>query len=461
MSGNADQPGERRMSTDRETIRGWADEHGTIPVRLEEGGTERYRFVPETEVGDTHERVEWDEFFAELDEGDYVVIHHGEGADETFEVTGRSDAMTRMDLEREEMEERLVEGETVTSEITETTVVERVIVEHATVESELVDTEIVDQHVVDVDLLRRECTDCELVEDRGVEDRDLFDTNRYFESIGAADYATGEPMGALGPEDELPYHAELEVEEAWAVTREIEERLTVESRIVEEDVTETDTVEDRDVDIEGLQQTIVESDILDVDMSAEEVMTEYDVETDMDEGERILTYFDRQRVVDDEVVDRRRLRADVVEGELLGMETIHSEAVAETTPQEEGVATGTAEAETTATDAGETGTAATSDAEAEADVAETGAVTLTDGEIGKSVVDSTGDEVGMITDVDDSGEMMYVDPEPGIAERIRAALDWGSSDDDDYPVDVQQIKRITDQAVELKGADEIEETARR
>lgn len=447
------------MSTDRETIRGWADEQGTIPVRHEEG-TEGYRFVRETEMGETHERVDWDEFFSELDEGDYVVIHHGEGADETFEVTGRREALTRMDLEREEVEDRLLQGETVRSEITETTVVERVIVEHATIESELVDTEIVDQHVVDVDLLRRECTDCELVEDRGGDTDDLFDTNRYFESIGATEYATGESIGPLGPEDELPYHAELDVKEAWAVMREIEERLTVESRVVEEDVTETDTIEDRDIDVEGLHRTIVESDVLDVDMSAEEVMTEYDVETEMDEGETILTYFDRQRVVEDEVVDRRRLRADVVEGELLGMETIHSEDVAETTPREEGAAAGATEAESTATGTGGADTTATTDAEMEADVAETGAVSLTDDEIGKSVVDSTGEEVGMITDVDDSGEMMYVNPEPGIAERIKAALDWGSSDED-YPVDSQQIKRITDDAVELKGADEMEESARR
>ena len=455
------------MSTDRETIRGWADEHGTVPVRHEEGGTEGYRFVRETEMTDTHERVDWDEFFAELDEGDYVVIHHGEGADETFEVTDRSDAMTRMDLEREEMEERLLEGETVRSEITETTVVERVIVEHATVESELVDTEVVDQHVVDVDLLRRECTDCELVEDRGFEASEQFDTNRYFESIGAAEYATGEPMGALGPEDELPYHAELEVEEGWTVAREIEERLTVESRIVEEDVTETDTVEDRDIDVEGLQQTIVESDVLDVDMSADEVMTEYDVETSMDEGEAIYTYFDRQRVVDDEVVDRRRLRADVVEGELLGMETIHSEEVAETTTQEEGVESSTTEAETTAgtaeadtTTAGASGadTTATSDADVGTGAGEASEITLTDGEIGKTVVDSTGDEVGMVTDVDDSGRLMYIDPEPGIAERIRAALDWGSSNEDDYPVESEQIERITDEEVKLKGADEMEGT---
>ncbi|WP_218836316.1 hypothetical protein [Halorarum salinum] len=447
------------MSTDRETIRGWAEKHGAVPVRHEEGAGE-YRFVGETETGETHERVDWNEFFSELDEGDYVVIHHGEGADETFEVAGRREALTRMDLEREEVEDRLLAGETVRSEITETTVVERVIVEHATVESELVDTEIVDQNVVDVDLLRRECTDCELVEDRGVEADELFDTNRYFESVGATEYAAGEPMGALGPEDELPYHVELGVEEAWAVTREIGERLTVESRVVEEDVTETDTIEDRDIDVEGLHRTIVESDVLDVDMSAEEVMTEYDVETEMDEGETILTYFDRQRVVEDEVVDRRRLRADVVEGELLGMETVHSEDVAETMPREEGAATGATEAEPTATGTDGTDTTATTDAEVEADVAEPGAVMLTDDEIGKSVVDSTGEEVGMITDVDDGGGMMYVNPEPGIAERIKAALDWGSSDED-YPVDAQQVARITDDAVELKGTDEMEESARR
>ena len=470
MSDNPDRPREGRISSDRETIRGWAEERSSVPVRHREG-EEGYRFVREDQMGESHERVDWDAFFADVEERDYVVVHRGEEADEPFEVTERDTAIARTNLEDEEVERRLVEGETVTSEITETTVVEQVIVEHATVESELVGTEVVDQTVVAVDLLRRECTDCELVEDREVEARDLFDSNRYFETIGATDYAAGEPMGALGPEGDLNYHAELDVEEAWSVTREIEERLTVESRIVEEDVTETETVEDRDVDIEGLQRTIVESDILDVNMSPDEVLTEYDVETDMEEGETIRTYFGRQRVVEDEVVDRRRLRADVVEGELLGMETIHSEDVAETTPQETATANETAATETASTtETTETVTDAEATADAERGTAgmsesetTTGRATeirLTDDEVGKTVVDTTGDEVGMVTAVDDTGEVVYVDAHPSITERIKAALDWGGSDEDDYPVEANQIERVTDDRVILKGAEELDRGTR-
>ena len=449
MSGNPERRREGRISSDRETIRGWADEHNYVPVRAQSGGSDEYRFVREDEVSGSQERVDWDTFFADMEKGDNVVMFHGESVDEPFEVTRREDAVSRMDLEDEDIENRLIEGETITSKITETTVVEQVIVENVTVESQLVDTEMVDQRVVDVELISRECSGCELVEDRQVEAMEQFDSDRYFETIGAAEYATGEPMGALGAEGELPYHAELDVEEAWTVTREIDERLTVESRVVDDDVTETDTVQDRDIDVEGLHRTIAESDILGDERSPDEVMTEYEIETEFDEGEAVRTYFDRQRVVEDEVVDRRSLRADIVEGELLGMETVHTQDIADSVSDEE---VGATETEVVA----DTEVEATADEEmAEAEIGE---VTLTDQEVGKTVIDMTGDEVGLITDVDDSGQMMYVDAHPSITERIKAALDWGGRGEDNYPINANQVRRITDDEVELKGAEELEET---
>ncbi|WP_290815588.1 hypothetical protein [Halovivax sp.] len=450
-----------RISTDRETIRGWADDHQAVPVRRTGADeSERFHVVGESEMGESHERVEWDDFFDRLDEGDHVVVYHGGEATEPFEVTRRDEVLSRSALDQEELEERLIEGETVTSEVRETTVVESVIVEEATVESELVGSEVVDQRVLDVELIERECTGCRLVAEGDHDRRELFDETRYFESVGgesgrgtvesgrsdadaaAAETGTDATVGEIEFTDDQPYYAELDVEEAWSVTREFLERFTVESRVAGTEVAETDTVEDRDIDVEGLHRSIAQSELLDVDLTSDEVLTECEIQTEFAEDDRIQTQFDRERVVEEEVVDRKRLRADVTGGELLGMETIHSQQLAAETGDRG--TSGDVEGETVGTDTG----------------GGAGRATLTDDEIGKTVVDATGTEIGMITDVDDRGEVMHVDAHPGIAERIKSVLGWGDADDDDYPVGADQIDRVDDDRVELKGTEELEGTDR-
>lgn len=420
----SEQPDGRRdvhISTDQDTVREWADTHSAAPVRDSEG---HLRIVSEQDTGDSHERLEWSDFFTELEENDDVVVYRGEEAPEPFEVTSRDEAIAGIDLDQEEVERRLIEGEVVRSEVTETTVVEQVIVEQATIESELVDTELVDQHLVDVELLRRECTGCDLVEDAQMDARDLFDQDRYMGVVSGESDETTAGGGALGSEGELPYHAELDVEEAWTVTRELDERLTVESRIVEEDVTGTDSIEDYDIDIEGLHRTIVESGAVSAEKSTDEMISEYEFETEFTEGDTLRTFLDRQRVVEDEVVDRRRLRADITGGEVLGMEIAHTEDVA-------------------------------------SEPTRSGPDRLDDDYVGMTVVDAAGEEVGMVTDVRDDGEMMYVDPHPGIAEKIRAELNWGDADDNDYPVDREQISRVTDDEIVLKEREELAESKQR
>ena len=455
MNDPSEHPEERQITADRETIRRWADEHAAAPVRHPDE-PDRFRIVPKSESTEAYEPVEWDEFFGHLDEGDMVVIYHGTETTEPFEVTHHDEVIARGGVDREELKDRLIEGETVTTEVTETTVVETVVVEESTIESELVDTEVVNETVVDVELLRRECTGCDLVDERptdvdeGVTDvdegatpgRDWFDENRYFDSVrrGESEPAEAE-TGAIESTTDVPFYAEIDVEEAWSVTREFTERFSVESRVAETDVVETDTVEDRDIDVEGLQRTIAESDLLDVDLSPDEVLMECEIESQFREDDRIHTQFTRERVVQDEVVDRKRLHADVTGGEVLSMETVHTQDLV-------------------TEDVGETpaGTPAEGVAETSegAPAPEADRIVLSDDEIGKTVVDATGEEIGMVTDVTDGGDGMYVDAHPGITERIKAALDWGDVDEDDVPVDVGQIQRITDEQVELKGSDQLE-----
>lgn len=444
--------GNRRISTDRDTIRGWADEHEAVPARRTGSGETRYHVVRETDLGSDHERMEWDEFFAEIDDTEHVVVYEETAESEPFDVLARDEALVESDVEREEIERALTEGEVVTSEVTETTVVESVIVEEATIESELVDTELVEERLIDTELIERECTGCNIVADREGEDDALFDEERYFDAVQSGERSDHEGMGVFGTGGgkDLPYYAELEVRETWSATRELLERFTVESEIVHTDIAESDSIEDVDIDVEGVQRDILRSDLFDEDAD-EEIVTQYDIESEFGEGDAIHTFFNRRRTVEDEVVDEKRLRADVTGGEILGMERmetidIDSEftddeglAPLETRDAEESAAEPALDDESTASGGSTAGTGSMADTP-----------TLTEDDVGKEVVDATGEKVGMVATVDEGENVMYVDADPSITERIKAALDWGEIGKEDYPVDADHVSRIDDNEVELK-----------
>jgi len=86
MSSDADQPRERQISRDEETIRSWADEHDAVPVRTTgTGGQEQFGLVPESEADDA-QRVEWDAFFEAVESADRVVVYRGDDASRPLEV---------------------------------------------------------------------------------------------------------------------------------------------------------------------------------------------------------------------------------------------------------------------------------------------------------------------------------------------------------------------------------------
>jgi len=446
--------GSQRISTDRETIRGWADEHEAVPARHTGAEETRYHVVRETDLGGDHERMEWDEFFAEIDDTNHVVVYEESAESEPFDVLARDEALVESDVEREEIERALTEGEVVTSEVTETTVVESVVVEEATIESELVDTELVEERLVDAELIERECTGCEIVADREGEDGALFDEERYFDAVRTDERSDHEGTGVFGAGGgkDLPYYAELDVRETWSATRELLERFTVESEIVDTDIAESDRIEDVDIDVEGVQRDILRSDLFDEDAD-EEIVTQYDIESEFGEGDAIHTFFNRRRTVEDEIVDEKRLRADVTGGEILGMERMETIDIDSEFTDDEGLAPlETRDAEGSAAEPAlddESTTAGGSTAgTAEGETA--GAATLTEDDVGKEVVDATGEKVGMVATVDEAENVMYVDADPSITERIKAALDWGEVGEEDYPVDADHVSRVDDNVVELK-----------
>jgi len=480
---DSDRTGERHVSSDRDTIRSWADEHGAVPVREgATGGGDRVRIVPEANVAEDHERVEWEAFFTELESGEQVVVYHAETTDEPLQVTGRDEVIAEVD--EEDAEERLLQGETVTSEITETSVVESVVVEEYTVESELVDSDVLDQRSVDVEFLGREATVCDLVETEGVDVREQFDAEGYLAQLDAAGTAGDVTAGGRTADDRnaddstaagrtaddrtmddrtmddrtmddrtmddraettrfeadesFPYHVEADVEETWSVVRELVEEFTIESRIRDAEVTEADSLEDHDVDVDGLHRSIVEEELVQTESTPEEALTQYDMESELAESDRVRTTLTRERTVEDEVLDRKRVEATVTGGEIQEVRRL------DTTPLAGGF-----EEETATTPAAEaTEGGATTDAAA-------AGVDLTDDVQGKTVVNAAGEEIGLVSDVEPDRGRLYVDVEPGITERIMSALGWGDADEDDSPLPASAIDRVADDEVVLKRSEHL------
>jgi hypothetical protein len=465
MAGERD-PGEGRITTDRDTIETWLTDTEHVPVRREG----RVRLTREAEVTDEHERLDFDAFHDYVDREEMAVIGIGEGDERRYEIVDYDEAIERATLADEDVEEALLAGETVRSQITETRVIEREIVETETIESEIVDTQVVDDEVVATQVLTQDLTNCTLVDDDTIE-------------------------------------ADLEVTET--VTREVLEELTVESEVVDTDITERDTVEADDVeatvDIEGVQRTILQSDLLGSrrDRSVErEIIDSGAMESELRDEGVIHTTLYRRSVVDDEMAETRRVRANIVEEDVLESETISSEIIDADVvegesleelqvvgvPEEEvvdresivaeaeerhaatieGTTTG-AEMETTDAAAEESDTMTDTETEVrQTDTTEIvgaeGAGTTMDGvdtdedeelrrmptedDRGKPVVDAEGERVGMVAKVE--GNTMYVDPHPSLTDRLKARLDWGDIDDDAYPLTDESIDAITDDEVRLR-----------
>jgi hypothetical protein len=77
-------------------------------------------------------------------------------------------------------------------------------------------------------------------------------------------------------------------------------------------------------------------------------------------------------------------------------------------------------------------------------------VQFSDEDVGKTVVNGNGDDVGMVSAVEHG--TAYVDPEPGITTKITAALGWENIDDDDgYPLQEEAVATVTGDQVRLKS----------
>ena len=426
-------PSQRRMTTDPERIKEWAEARDAVPVTIRDSEDHGHSFAHRDELEEGHEEYTWDEFIDRFEDEDLVFIYHEDEPTEEglgyFELVEREDAFERADLGRSELEDQLREGETVTTEIVETQVVETEVVERDTIESEVVDTEIAERHVVDSELLNREIVDTEFV--------------------------TGDEIEVITEETRLDTIEEVE-------------RYTIESRVVDVDVEqhgelESDKIE-TDIELESVQRSILESDVVRSDVTADDVIEQGVIRSNRDEGAVVHSELLERRTVEEQIDERTRMiftleETELLESEVVGSDVIEGEII---DVEEYGEMEATAEAGGTGmgTEAGAgmgTRTEASGETEPDvevesgtggstADAGEMGRIELTKDDQGKDVVDETGEQIGIVAEVE--GQTAYVDPEPGLTDRLKARMNWGSGhDDEDYPIDASEIKEITDSEV--------------
>lgn len=75
---------------------------------------------------------------------------------------------------------------------------------------------------------------------------------------------------------------------------------------------------------------------------------------------------------------------------------------------------------------------------------------------GKDVVDTRGDDLGIVSDVD--GQTLYVEPDPSLTEKIMSTLHWREGDRDELKVPPERIRRIDDEVVLDMAPDEASRT---
>lgn len=75
--------------------------------------------------------------------------------------------------------------------------------------------------------------------------------------------------------------------------------------------------------------------------------------------------------------------------------------------------------------------------------------TFTDDDVGKTVVNANGDEVGIVSSVEHGSAR--VEPDPGITDTIKTKLGWEGTSGDTYPLQEEAVDRVTDDEIHLKG----------
>lgn len=463
--------GRTKTTTDHDTIRNWVEERGSTAAQMtgsSSDGPESLAITPRDAEKNSVEEISWDEFFEIFEEGNLAFVYQTDRDDpseqwfckfvdreqelpedvfdaERSGVTWDSDGQQSESLTGETAgevsegeivgESTLEEGEIAETEVTTSEVVKKEIIKTDRIQSRVVASEIIEENTINSSVIDRQLDQCEIVNNDTVEN---------------------------------------EVIETRRVTKEVFEIHTVESKVVDSKTVERDLsegeaetvvadepmVEDATVDLEdsGLtHRTIAASEIVKNDIER----------GDLVEGDVLETKVVERRVLENEIEERIRLRMEITTGEsiddrIVESEMIESEIVErDMTDRSSGTSTGNKEFESEAgagdrdsgIGAAEMGADTETDRESTSSAGSAGAaVNVTDDEEGKSVVDTYDEQIGIVAEVREG--TLYVDPDPGLTEKITSSLGWGDTDDDTYPVEADEIEKIDDDEVTISHSSE-------
>ncbi|WP_226022035.1 hypothetical protein [Halomicrobium salinisoli] len=76
-------------------------------------------------------------------------------------------------------------------------------------------------------------------------------------------------------------------------------------------------------------------------------------------------------------------------------------------------------------------------------------VVLSDDDEGKYLVDATGEQFGIVSEVDEAAGVAYVDPDPGIVESISETFGHGDAESDDIRVPQESVANVTDDELQV------------
>lgn len=74
-------------------------------------------------------------------------------------------------------------------------------------------------------------------------------------------------------------------------------------------------------------------------------------------------------------------------------------------------------------------------------------VSFDDDDVGKRVVNDSGEQIGMVVEV--RHETAYVDPDPSMFDKMKSKLGWEDADEDAYPLQDGQVALMTDDEIHL------------
>ncbi len=74
---------------------------------------------------------------------------------------------------------------------------------------------------------------------------------------------------------------------------------------------------------------------------------------------------------------------------------------------------------------------------------------FTDDDVGKPVVNASGDQIGIVSAVEHGTPR--IEPDPGTIDTVKAKLGWEEMDEETYPLQEQAVDRVTDDEIRLKG----------